>query len=37
MQKIYDKIFLFGVHAHIILDQILVWVGQQLEKKNGHK
>lgn len=35
MQKIYDKIFLIGVLAHIRLDQILVTIEQQLGRKNG--
>ena len=37
MKKIYDAAFLIGVHAHILLDQILVRIEQLGKSKNGSK
>jgi hypothetical protein len=37
MKKIYDAIFLLGVHAHILLDRVLVAIGKKFGGKNGSK
>jgi len=35
MKKIYDAIFLAGVHVHILLDQVLVSIENKFGGKNG--
>lgn len=35
MKKIYDAIFLAGVHVHILLDRVYVAVENKFGNKNG--
>jgi hypothetical protein len=35
MKKIYDTIFLLGVHVHILLDRVLVAIETRFGDKNG--
>jgi hypothetical protein len=37
MKKIYDTIFLAGVHIHILLDRVLVAIEHRFGGKNGKR